>query len=86
MNFRFKDKTGAVANGISRVTIKKSVAKGVAKLRLKTRDTEIPGAQGQLQMTISYLLGTDPATDECMTGRRVPCTAKTTKTSCKTER
>jgi len=83
-SFRFKDKTGVIAGGISSAKIKKSLGKGIAKLRLKTRDTEMTGAQDQVQITISFLFGTDAATDECMTGRRIPCTPAATKTSCKT--
>ena len=45
--------------------------------------TDLDGAAGQVALTMSVLLGSDPTTDDCVTARRVPCTSKVTSVSCK---
>jgi cysteine-rich repeat protein len=83
--FRFRDTQGpgGPANGMSSVKIAQKSNKGVAKFTAKMRGHEIPGAAAQERMTLSLLFGTDPAIDECLTARRVPCSSSTTRTSCK---
>jgi len=83
--FRFRDTQGPTgpANGVSSVKVSQKASTGVWKVSAKMRDTEIPGAAGQSTMSLSLLFGTDPAVDDCLTARRIPCVAKTTKTTCK---
>jgi cysteine-rich repeat protein len=83
--FRFRDSQGpgGPANGIGSASIKRKASTGTWKLVAKMRDTEIAGAAGQPFVSLSLLFGTDPSSDDCLTARRVPCTATSTKTSCK---
>ena len=83
--YRFRDSGGEVAsaNGVSSVKISNVVTRGVAKVRAKARDVDLSGAQGQLVLSLSLLFGSDPALDECVTARRVPCKGTDTKTICK---
>ena len=52
-------------------------------LKIKTKGTDVPGMEQQLLMSASLLFGTDPATDDCVTARRLACEPKTTRNSCK---
>ena len=83
--FQFRDKDGIYpsAAGIQKVTIKVQASKGRAKINVKAKDVDASGAIGQSQMSVSFLFGTDPAIDDCLTGIRVPCKAKATVTNCK---
>jgi hypothetical protein len=83
--FRYRDKDGSYpsANGFVSASIKVQANKGIAKINLKAKDVDVPGALLQQQMSASFLFGTDPALDQCLTGIRVPCKTKPTVTSCK---
>lgn len=85
ISFTFKDKDGAVASadGIVSVKIKKIVSKGVAKITAKVKDREMPGADGEFRVSVSILFGTDPAVDECITARFIPCDPQPGKNKCK---
>jgi cysteine-rich repeat protein len=82
--FRFRDTQGTAgpANGIGSASIKRNEAKGLAKTILKMKGSEIPGAAGQEFLSISLLFGLDPSTDDCLTGRLVPCTVSSTSLKC----
>jgi hypothetical protein len=75
--FRFRD-----ASGVNSASIKRNEAKGVAKTLIKVNETDLPGAAGQSYLSVSLVFGTDPGTDECLTGRTIPCTVSATKLKC----
>lgn len=85
LKFRFRDRDGLYpsANGLTSVSIKLQLSKGIAKVSAKSSDVELTGAIGQDKMSVSFLFGTDPSVDDCITGIRVPCKIKATSTSCK---
>jgi hypothetical protein len=85
LQFRFRDSQGSSgpANGVASASVKRYPTKGIAKVSVKMKESEIPGASGQTTMSASFLFGTDPVVDECTTARRVPCKATATNTSCK---
>jgi len=82
-DFRDPKLTVPGANGVVQVRIKTITSKGVAKTTFKIKKTEIPGADGQFRISVSLLFGTDPAFDECLTARFIPCTPKPGKNRCK---
>jgi len=84
-SFSFRDTLGlgGPANGVEKARVKVIASNGIAKASVKMRGTELPGAAGQLTMSFSMLFGTDPATDDCLTARSIPCKAKTKRTICK---
>jgi cysteine-rich repeat protein len=81
-SFRFSDKEGSLANGVRDVQIALLPLKGIATIRMKMTGTEIPRALGQDLMSVSFLFGSDPATDQCLTARSIPCVARGTRISC----
>ncbi|TFH18803.1 MAG: hypothetical protein E4H03_14300 [Myxococcales bacterium] len=78
---RYRNATGAP--GIDSVRISSVTSKGVAKVRVKAKDVELAGAADQAVMSLSFLFGLDPAVDDCLTARRVPCKSAAAKTTCK---
>jgi cysteine-rich repeat protein len=78
--FGYKDEVGAVRTVAK---IKRNAATGLARSVVKVSGAEMPGASSQEALSLSLLFGTDPAIDECLTARRVPCTPKATSTSCR---
>jgi hypothetical protein len=58
-------------------------SKDLVKIKLKGRDMNLDGAGGQTVMSMSILLGTDPASDDCVTARRLGCEPKEASVSCK---
>jgi hypothetical protein len=86
LRFRFRDRDGSVAGaaGIQAISMKLVATKGIAKFKLKGGDMDLEGALDQTVLSASVLLGTDPALDDCVTARRVPCVTKAAKSvSCK---
>jgi cysteine-rich repeat protein len=63
--------------------IKRNPSKGVARAVVKVGGSEMPGAAGQDRLSLSLLFGADPAVDQCLTARSVPCTPKATSTTCR---
>jgi cysteine-rich repeat protein len=82
--FRFRDSHGTVgvANGVSSASLKRNETKGLAKAQVKMGGTEIPGAAGQDYLSVSLLFGTDPATDDCITARLIPCKVTAASSKC----
>jgi cysteine-rich repeat protein len=82
---RFRDRDGSFpsANGFGNVVIQKKITKGYAKVRIKASRTDLDGADGQYRVSLSFLFGTDPAVDDCVTARFVPCEPKPGKNKCK---
>ena len=83
LRFRDRDDLYPEKNGIDGVSIKISTTKGEAKVVVKIKDVDLAGALGQSQMSASFLFGTDPSADDCISARGVPCKIKPTVTSCK---
>lgn len=85
VSFRFRDSQGVAgpANGVRSATLKHDPKLAVAKLKLSMKGAEIPGAADQVVLSVSYLFGTDPAADDCVTARRITCLAASTKVACK---
>ncbi|MFQ5478123.1 MAG: hypothetical protein ACE5E4_05860 [Candidatus Binatia bacterium] len=85
LRFRFRDNRFEVpsANGVVNVSLKLIAAKGIAKLKIKVKERELSGLEGQGTASVSLLWGADPALDDCLTAWRMPCTAKATRTFCK---
>ncbi len=83
--YRFRDSAGLIpsANGIVQVKVIEVPSKGVAKYRVTMKGTEVTGALLQSELSFSLLFGADPAVDDCLTARGVPCKATTKKTACK---
>jgi cysteine-rich repeat protein len=83
--FSFRDRDGLYpqTNGIDKVSIKVSTTKGEAKISVKVKDVDLSGALAQLQMSASFLFGSDPSVDDCLTGVRIPCSVKPTVTNCR---
>ncbi|TFH24079.1 MAG: hypothetical protein E4H03_04575 [Myxococcales bacterium] len=83
--FTFADTQGpsGPANGVTKAKIKRIDKKGVARTVVTMKGSEIPGAANQLHMSLSLLFGLDPATDDCLSARRVPCKVSATRTSCR---
>jgi hypothetical protein len=63
--------------------VKRYPTKGIAKVVVNMKESEVPGAAGQATMSASFLFGSDPLVDECTTARRVPCKSTATSTTCK---
>jgi hypothetical protein len=83
--YYFRDPNGLAvgANGVRSVTLTPKPTAGIAKVKVSMGTTEIPGALGQPVLSMSLLFGTDPALDDCLTARRIPCIATAAKTSCR---
>ncbi len=81
--YRASDASPPTAAGVRAVSIRLSPTKGVAKAKIKLKDFELPGALGQSSMSLSLLFGADPALDECLTLRSLPCSASSARTKCK---
>jgi hypothetical protein len=84
-SFKFRDSKGEIplANGIQSAQVRIVTKKSIAKAKVKIKDVEVPGIAAQPLMTASLLFGADPALDDCLTARRVPCMPKPTSNSCK---
>jgi hypothetical protein len=74
--FRDKDKTVPEANGIITAIFKRNVSKGEVRVKIRTRDYEMPQVIDRPRMSLSLLFGADPVIDECLTADGVPCVTK----------
>lgn len=83
ISFRDKDHLLPTGGGVTQVKITESATKGVAKVKIRVDDSDLDGTDQEYRMSVSMLFGTDPALDDCLTARYVPCTPKTDKNKCK---
>ncbi len=78
--FSYRVEAGAVT---TTAKVKRNPSIGVARASVKIVGGEMPGAAAQNELSLSLLFGSDPAVDQCLTARRVPCTPRGTGTSCR---
>ncbi|MFQ5479095.1 MAG: DUF4215 domain-containing protein [Candidatus Binatia bacterium] len=83
VTFKFKDKVGTIANGITIALVKIIARKGVAKAKVKTVGVEIPGAAGQGRISANLLFGVTPAGSDCLTTPALTCKVKPKAIRCK---
>ncbi len=83
ISFRDKDHLLPTGGGVSQIKINEVAAKAVAKVKIRVDDVSLTGTDQEYRMSVSMLFGSDPAVDDCLTARFVPCTPKPLKNKCK---
>ncbi|MCG8669752.1 MAG: hypothetical protein MI867_10105, partial [Pseudomonadales bacterium] len=82
--FRFRDRAQEIpsAAGIVQMTIVKSASNGIVKVKIRATEVDLDEIDGDLSVSLSMLFGSDPALDECLTARSVPCEPRPGKNKC----
>ncbi len=83
--FRYKRSADSPVGteGVHSVWIRPRPAQGVAKLKISLKGTDLAAAADQPSLSLSLLFGVDPAVDDCLSMRSLPCTNTSKRTRCK---
>lgn len=69
--------------GVSKLTMKHITRRGIWRIKIAGRDVDLSPTEETTAITAAFLFGSDAATDECASARRVPCRSSANGSSCK---